>query len=159
MITKKILCFILIIVLMMCACSCGEERSAYEIILEFRAEYGELGTVYSLGIPEGETGHCDISMYEAMLGENSDSCKDFATILSANPEKIAECTVLIAYSEYDAMLLSERCFARLDLLASLPIPLDASCLEDAFVIRRGKVVVLCAMPNNALAAKIFKKIL
>ena len=73
-------------------------------------------------------------------------------------DAVGECAVLVAYSEYDAVLLTETCLRRLEMLGSLMGTADTVTLNDAFVSRYGRVVVLSALPDNSSARAIFKKI-
>ena len=137
--------------------SCGESVSAYDMIREFSAAYGEIGTVYSPSVPEGERGFVREGLFESLYGDYLGSVSDYAVILHSDGVRISECAVMVAVSEYDALLLSDALFERIELIRT--VAEDDSSLDGAFVRRRGRLVVMCAVDDNGRAARIFDKLM
>ena len=138
--------------------SCEKERSAEEIMLEFKASYGIGCAMYSSD--EGGEGIYDGGeIFLAMLGGGAECVGSYLMLLVSGLEYSGECAVFVCFSRYDAMLISERGSARIGMLRSssaVGVPTFAS---DGFVMRRGKVVIMCALSDNERAKRIFERIL
>lgn len=139
--------------------SCSEKRSALSVMSEFRKAYSVGGVVYSPLIGEGQRGHSDEAFFVELYGEGSDSVSDYSVLLLSGIAGVGECAVFICYSDYDAILVSDMCYRRIEFLKSLSGAVDTSFAEDAFVLRRGKTVVMCALADNDRGKSIWKKVI
>ena len=149
---------LLIFSLLISLFSCGEARGSEELMAEFLLGYGEVGTLYTPSIPEGERGFAYDGFLEALYGDISGGVSDFAIALRSDGMETYECAVFVAHSEYDALLIADACYARLELIKSLTVG-DGDHLDEAFVIRRGRTVVFCALSDGELASSLWKSIL
>ena len=147
-----------IITLLIFLSSCGEPRGSEELMAEFLLGYGEVGTLYTPSVPEGERGFAYEGFLEALYGDISGGVSDFAIVLRSDGMETYECAVFVAHSEYDASLISDACYSRLELIKSLTVG-EGAHLDDAFVMRRGETVVFCALSDGALAEALWKSIL
>lgn len=138
--------------------SCRETRTAYDIMNEFRLAYGIERAIFSPTVPEGEAGYCPEGFLDEVFGNVSDSVADYAILFISDISTLGECAILICYSTYDAISVSGSAFMRLDFLRSQAGSLDASSLDTAFVRRCGKAVILCALPDNERASRLFDKL-
>jgi hypothetical protein len=159
-ILSKAVAFIVAAVLCVFAlASCAEERSALSIMTEFCDSYSVGGVIYSPLIEEGRRGHSDERFFIDLYGEGSESVSDYSVLLLSGISLVGECAVFLCYSDYDATLVSDMCYRRIELLKSLAGAVDTSFAEDAFVLRRGKTVVMCALSDNEKGARIWKKVI
>ena len=145
--------------LAMTACSRGSHSSALEMMLSFAKEYDLGGVIYSPDIKEGERGYTDENFFNTLYDADSSYVEDYSVLLLSGISDAGECGVFLCYGAYDAIMVSEMCLKRLDLLRSLAGSADTSFTDDAFVIRRGRVVVMCALSDNMLAKHIWEKII
>ena len=152
-------CFVCALSMLFCLCSCGgEARDASALMREFTSAYGFGGVIYSPSVREGEAGYTDDRFFESVWGEGAEYVSDFAVIFSSSLDKSGECAVFICYNDFDAARVCEMIYRRFDLIASLGIVTDTSCLEDSFVLRRGRAVVASALSDNERARNVWKKI-
>ena len=157
---KKLILLLCIGALFCSMLSCGSiERSALELMREFTEDYGWEGVIYSPSVREGEAGYADEAFFESVWGEGVEYVSDFAVVFSSSLDKSGECAVFICYNDFDAARVSEMIYRRFDLIASLGIVLDTSSLNDSFVLRRGRVVVASALPDNDRAKSVWKRII
>ncbi len=134
-------------------------RTPHELMLEFKKEYKVGGVLYYSSASEGEQGYVYDGFFEALYGDGVGSVSDFALILLSQGDTVGECAVFLAYSEYDAVLISDMCYRRISFLASLGISQNTEFLDGAFVLRRGEYVVMCALEDNEDAKRIWKKLI
>ena len=137
--------------------SCGVMPSARYLAETFREQYGIDAVIFSPGIPEGERGYVREGLFETLYGDHIGSVSDFALILHSDGESVYECAVMLAVSEYDAVILCDVLFERMELIRS--VASDDTSLDGAFVKRKGRLVVMCAMPDNRRAELIWEKIM
>ena len=149
----------LVLLLSMLLSSCEEKRSAYEIMEEFRRSYGIERTVFSPEIPEGEAGFCGEGFLERAFGNVSENVGDYALLFISDLDAVGEIDILVCYSAYDAAAVSESALMRLDFLRREAGDADTEYLETAFVERRGRTVILSALPDNERAMRVLDKIL
>ena len=154
---KRILFCFVIFGLVLSLASCGDQPTAYELAESFREQYGMGGTLFSPEVPEGEGGFVRDGFFESLYGDYYVSVSDFAVILYSDGEHISECAVLIAASPYDALILSDALYRRLELIRS--VSEDDASLDGAFVRRKGTVAVMCAVLDNQRADLIWKKLM
>ncbi len=139
--------------------SCSELSSALEIMDEFSKSYGIEAPIFSNEKKEGEIGFADGEFFKTMYGEGEDSVLDYAVMLISDMDTVGECAVFICYTEYDAITVSDMCKRRMLLLRSLMGSVDVSFLEDSFIKRKGKIVVMCVLSDNERALEIFDRII
>ena len=156
---KRFVSFLLIASCVLTIVGCEEKRSALDLMNAFCSEYAPAGVIYSPSIKEGDEGFAGEDFFVTMYFESSDSVTDYAVFLNSNTEIVCECAVFLCYSGYDAMNVSEMLYRRIDFLKSFALAIDTSCAEDAFVLRKGKTIVMCAMPDNELAYSVWKRII
>lgn len=156
--TIKAVCLLLTAVfLLLSLVGCSEQRTALSLMNEFRDGYSVGGVLYSPLFAEGERGHCDESFFMSLYGESTGSVSDYAVLLLSGLSDVGECAVFICCSDYDATLVSDMCYRRIELLKTLSGTVDTSFASDAFVLRRGRRVVMCALADNERCARIWKK--
>lgn len=139
--------------------SCSASPSAEELMMEFAKAYGIDKTCYSKSIPEGEPGYAPVEFFTELYGNIEESVSDYAVIFTSTLSSVGECSVILCYSEYDAMRVSEAALMRLDMIKSLVGSVNTEAADDAFVIRRGRAVITCALSDNERAEKLWKKII
>lgn len=154
---KRILFCFVIFGLLLPITSCRELPTASALAQGFLDAYGSFGVLFSPEIEEGERGYVRDGFFETLYGDYLGSVSDYALILHSDGEHVSECAVLIAVSQYDAVLLTDAMYTRLDLIRS--VASDDSSLEGAFVMRGGLLVVMCAVADNTRAEKIWKKLM
>lgn len=155
----RIIAFVITLALLVSLSACSEKASPKEALECFCKEYGLSGDILSPSYREGDAGHIDESFFEYVFLESSDSVSDYAVIFLSTLDRISECSVFLCYSEYDAILVIEMLWRRVDFLKSSAIGMDISNLSDAVVFKSGKYAVMCALPDNASAERIWRKIL
>ncbi|MBQ9070815.1 MAG: hypothetical protein IJY23_05665 [Clostridia bacterium] len=129
------------------------------IMTEFCERYGREAVIYSPSVREGESGYVTEDFFLAVYGEEPESVSDFAVVFYSDLDSIGEAAVLICYTDYDALRATDTLRRRIDLLKTLGTGQDTSSLSDAFVMRSGRVVVMCALFDNGRARKCMEKIL
>ena len=139
--------------------SCSEKASPSELLSRFCEEYGIRADILSPSYREGEVGHVDESFFESVFFESSDSVSDYAIAFLSSLDRISECSVFLCYSEYDAILVAEMLWRRVDFLRSCAIGMDASYLSDTVVFKSGKYAVMCALSDNSAAERIWRRLL
>ena len=156
---KRILCLILFFALLISFVSCKEKKDALTLMEEFISQYSLSGVVYSPSFGEGEEGYVSDDFFITMYSESSESVSDFAVLLQGDLDSVGECGVFLCYSDYDAILVSSILHRRIDFLKSFSLAIDTSSLASAFVMRKGRVVVMCALSDNELAHSVWKRII
>ena len=154
---KRILFCFVIFGLLLPFTSCRELPTASALARDFLDAYGSFGVLFSPEIEEGERGYVRDGFFETLYGDYSGSVSDFAVILYSDGEHISECTVMIATSPYDALLLSDALYRRIELIRS--VAADDSSLDGAFVRRKGTLTVMCAVLDNYRAELIWEKLM
>lgn len=142
-----------------CLFSCSEKPSPTELLSRFCDEYGLSADILSPSFREGERGHVSDDFFEKVFLESPDSVSDYAIIFLSSLNSIGECSVFLCYSEYDALLVAEALWRRVDFLKASATGMDTSCLADAVIFKSGRYAVMCALSDNARAERIWRKIL
>ncbi len=155
---RKMLLILFVLSFFILFISCGDLPNALDAMNEFKEAYGIEKTVYSKSLPEGDSGYADSDFFYNMYGDGEDSVCDYAVLLLSDLDTVGECAVFICYTEYDAILVTDICRRRMDLLKSLMGSVDVSFLSDSFIKRYGRVVVMCALSDNESAQQIFDRI-
>ena len=139
--------------------SCGEKAAPYELMLEFCASYGIEDTVFSPCVKEGDEGYTDSDFFESVFGKGDESVCDYAVVFLSDLNRAGECSLFLCYSDYDALMVCDMLYRRIDLIKSMGAGIDTSYLSDAVVFKSGKYAVMCALSDNERAEKIWRKIL
>ncbi len=157
---KKLLALIIILsTLVLCLSACAEERSALAICREFAAAYGVEGAIYSPTVREGEEGYVREGFFESLYGEPQDSVGDYALLLISDLDEIGEVGIFICESDYDALLVTEMQECRLENIRRVAASAGMSFPEGAFVMRKNKCVVLCAIADAERAERILRRVI
>ena len=156
---KRIILLILALSIAFLGSCRKREASAYDMLSRFMSEYGVEAVIYTLSAPEGSLGAFSTDMFYTMYSADTSRVFDFALIMLSRSVSLSECAVFVCYSVFDAMEISEVCRRRLDLFSSATGIDIGSYTEDAFVMRRKNIVVLCAMRDNKGASVIWSGIL
>ena len=156
---RRIIAFAIMLAFLVSLSSCSEKASPSEFLARFCKEYGVSGDILSPSYREGEPGHVDEEFFESVFFESPDSVSDYAIIFFSSLDRISECSVFLCYSDYDAILVVEMLWRRVDFLKTTAAGTDASNLSDAVVFKRGKYAVMCALSDNVSAEKIWRKLL
>ena len=150
----------LLIALSLCGLvSCRESAAPYSMMLEFCKSYGISGTVFSPCVKEGESGYTDEDFFDNVFGGGSECVSDYAIVFVSNLNAVGECAVFSCYTEYDALVSCDAMSRRIDLIKTMGASIDTSYAFDAVVFKSGKYAVMCVLPDNALAERIWRKIL
>lgn len=137
--------------------SCDDGRGASEIMNEFKDAYGIDAPLYLKVAEEGNFGYTPDGFLDYIYEGAEELVEDFALMLPSGLDFVGECGIFICYSEYDAMMMSELCAARLETIRTLTA--GGGLAEDGFILRRGRRVVICALADNPRALRIFDRIL
>ncbi len=156
----EFLCLILLFSFVLSSfCACSDIPSALEIANEFSLAYGIDVPIYAKAKSEGDAGFADSEFFYSMYGDGEECVLDYAVLLISDLDTVGECAVFVCYTEYDAILVSDMCKRRMLLLRSLMGSADVSFLEDSFIKRKGKIVVMCVLSDNERASRIFDRII
>ena len=139
--------------------SCKKKASPYGLMIEFCQSYGIEDTVFSPSLDEGDTGYAEDGFFELLFDEKPHSVSDYAIVFLSSLDYAGECAVLLCYSESDALMTLELMQMRIDLIRSMATGIDVSSTDDARVFKSGKYVVMCALPDNDRAERIWRKVL
>lgn len=146
------------VVLQLASCG-GEPAPPQSLMQEFCNSYGIGRTVFSPSVPEGERGYTDSAFLDTLFGDISGCVSDYAVVFTTDLAHIGECSLLLCYSKYDALTVTEAAQRRLDMLRTTHGSLDTSALDSAFLLRRGSYVLLCALEDNTLARRLWDRLL
>ena len=157
---KKIISLLLIFVIL-CAqlCSCAEERDAHSMMSEFCSSFGIGSAIYSPTVPEGEEGYVKEGFFKSLFAEEQESVSDYAVVLLSGLDSAGECGVFVCRSAYDALLVTEMLERRTELVRSVAAAAGLSFPDEPFILRDGKCVVLCILPDASRARRIWKHII
>ena len=139
--------------------SCRQKISPYAMMLEFCESYGIENTVFSPVVSEGEAGYTDEDFFETVFGEGIESVEDYAVVFLSSLDYVGECSLFLCYSDYDALVVCNVLRRRVDLIKSVGAGINTSYTADALIFKSGKYVVMCALSDNILAERIWRKIL
>ena len=139
--------------------SCNKNIDCYSLAESFREGFGMEGTIYSPRIPEGDGGYVSEDFYILMYSDENTHAEDYAILLSGRGDLPGEAAFFLAYSEWDAISIEEMLGARLDLIGSLFGKGEGSPAKGGFVLRSGKLVVMCATRDNERARSVVKMII
>ena len=155
----RLIVLVVALSLPLCLLSCEEKPSPSELLSRFCDEYGLSADILSPSFREGERGHVSEDFFETVFLESSDSVSDYAIIFLSSLNSIGECSVFLCYSEYDALLVAEALWRRVDFLKASAVGIDTSPLTDAVIFKSGRYAVMCALSDNGRAERIWRKIL
>lgn len=149
----------LLLLSIICMSSCQRSVEAYKLMTELCYAYGIDRVIFSPSVKEGEEGYCPDGFLDSVFGDISESVSDYALLFISDLFSVGECAILVCYSTYDAIAVTEAALMRLELLRTESGGLDISALEGAFVERSGRTVILCALPDNDRARRLVRKII
>ena len=132
-------------------CSCNAEPSAYDMLSEFIAAYGAEGSIYSPGIPEGESGYIPDGLMEKVFMLSGKLPENYAVFLNSRPSSFSECGLFVCEDADMLLRMEESCLERIGLLA------DAN--DSAFVKVSGNLVFYSTMSDRERAEKIWRELI
>ncbi len=156
---KLLILFLVLSISVLALASCAEQRSALAICREFASAYGVEGVIYSPTVREGEEGYVREGFFESLYGEPQDSVRDYAILLCSDLDSISEVGIFICESDYDALLVTEMQECRLENIRRVAASAGMSFPEGAFVMRKNKCVVLCAISDAERAERILRRVI
>ena len=145
---------LLIVVSLACLASCQRSIDCYSLAKTFLEDFGMAGVIYSPKIPEGEVGYVAEDFYILMYSEEDIHSEDFAILLSSRGDCPEEAAFFLALSEWDAISIEQMLKSRIDLIGSLLGRVGDSPANGAFVIRKGRLVAMCATRDNERAKRV-----
>lgn len=143
----------------LCFTSCTEKKEVYALMVDFCSSYGISDTIFSPSVDEGERGYTDAVFFEYVFLEKSDAVSDYAVVFSSELNRAEECAIFLCFSEYDALVACELLRKRVDLIKAMGVNIDTSNASDAVVFKSGRYAVMCVLPDNERAEKLWRKIL
>ena len=156
---KKIICAISLLAFAFSALSCEEKRSAYSVMSEFCLGYRLESTIYHPAANEWDAGFHNPKSFMELYGVDISFVEDYAVVLNSGVGGVSECGVFFCYSDRDAFSVYTMLEKRKELIRSSSAYLDVSAIEDAFIMKRGRVVVISVLSDNERAMALWKKIL
>ena len=156
---KKILAILPIVGLIFLS-SCGSSVSAAELAERFSESYGYMKALTLSYDPMTVGGDEDADDFSLLYGTDGllSLCDSASVCLGTDVSKVAEYGFFVCRNTSDAMQVSEICLMRLDFLSGSGEVADTSYCNDARVLRRGRLVFYCALPDNGRAEKLFGKL-
>jgi hypothetical protein len=137
--------------------SCSkEERICGELMGEFQRGFGIGGVVYHLKANEGEVGFMREGFISDLLGEGEELISDFAYLSASTPDEVAECTLILCHTEYDAITAAELCRRRIELIDAVT---DGDIRGKSFLTKSGRYIVFGVIPEADSAKSLWRKIL
>lgn len=158
-ITRSVAVFLVIAFSLYGLVSCREAVPPYSLMGEFCKSYGITGTVFSPCVNEGEEGYTDEVFFNSVFGGGSEFVSDYAIVFVSDLNTVGECALFLCYTEYDALVSCDAMHRRIDLIKTMGASIDTSCAFDAVVFKSGKYAVMCVLPDNERAERIWRKIL
>lgn len=144
---RRVFCFLLIFSMLFSLSSCGESRSAYELLSEFVSVYGADGVIYRSDAEEWEEGYVEYDLLKKIYLFYKDFPEDFAIFLNSHADYGSECGVFVCRDSTECETVSEMCFERIKLLDRRG--------ENSFVVREGRVVFYSTMSDGERARRIW----
>ena len=126
---------------------------------EFAEAAGIGKAVLSPSLPEGEEGRIEWATVCRLWGDMGEGVLDFAAVFTSDLHSVGECAAIVCRSPADALTALEAAEKRIEALRRAAPEGEASRLHDAFVIRRGRLVIMCALADNARARELWDRIL
>ena len=155
----RALALILLITSLISTFGCGKKIDALDAMNRFVESYGVGGVVFAPKIAEGERGYVDKDFFETLYGQDESYVEDFAVLLLSGIREVGECAFFKCYSAYDAMIVCDMCRMRIETLKNASGSAGSKFLEDAFIVRSGSFVVMCALSDNDMAKKLWDRII
>ena len=138
--------------------SCKEYAEPLFLMREFCKSYGVDSVVFSPSVKEGEDGYTDSSFFESVWSDGEELVESYAVFFLSNLSTAGECALFLCYSESDAITATEILTRRIELIRSLGSAIDSSFCTDAFVMKSGRYVVMCALGDNERAREIWERL-
>ena len=147
--------FLLLTATLLCSCA-RQNISCYEVALKTSAELSLDFPIYSPSVKEGERGYCDSDFLFELYGIDSGCVVDFAVILASTLDCFGEIAILACHTEYDAILCESGFRARLRYVITHAGTLDVSSARTAEIFREGRLLMLCAVKDNARVMRLMR---
>ena len=147
---RRVFCAFLIITTLFSLTSCGESRSAFEMLSEFVSAYGAEGVIYRSDAGEGEEGFLEYDLLKKIYVFYKDFPEEFAIFLNSHADYGSECGVFVCDDSGEASEVSKMCLERIKLL-------DRGG-DGSFVIREGCVVFYSTMSDSERARRVWKSV-
>ena len=138
--------------------SCGRNVDCYSLATEFGEAFGTVGTVFSPRVAETDSGYVSQTFFSVMYSEENIHSEDYAIWLCSRADASGEAAFFLAFSEWDAISIEGMLLSRIDLIGSVFGKGEGSPANGAFVMRSGKLVVMCATGDNERARTVVKMI-
>ena len=91
-----------------------------------------------------------------LLGQGEELISDFAYLSASTPGEILECTLILCYTEYDAITAVELCRRRIELIDAVT---DGDIRGKNFLTKCGRYIVFGVIPEADSAKSLWRKIL
>ena len=145
--------------------SCGKSESADAFFESFSESYAlPWGMVYRKTEMASESDFLSPELFDTLYATAPDT--DYYTEfteglvwLGASLERVCEMGVFVCADRESAEEIAFMCRARIELLSSLEEQTDVTATADARVSIYGKTVFYCALPDNAEAQHLARRLL
>ena len=144
---RRVFCFLLIFSMLFSLSSCGESRSAYELLSEFVSVYGAEGIIYRSGAEEWEEGFAEYDLLKKIYLFYKDFPENFAIFLNSHADYGSECAVFVCRDSSECFEVYEMCLERIKLLDRRG--------EKSFIVREGRLVFYSTMSDTERARRIW----
>ena len=147
---RRLICVFLTVFLCFGIVSCGETRSASEMLFEFVSAYGAEGVVYRSDAEEWEEGYVEYDLLKKIYVFYQYFPEDFAIFLNSHADYGSECGVFVCRDGGEVSEVEEMCLERIKLLGRGD--------ENSFVVREGRIVFYSTMSDSERARKIWQSV-
>ena len=147
---RRFFCFLLIASMIFSLVSCGESRSASELLSEFVMAYGAEGVIYRSDAEKWDDGYIECDLLKKIYLFYRDFPEEFAIFLNSHADYGSECGVFVCTDSGEASGVEEMCFERIKLLGRGG--------EGSFVVRDGRMVFYSTMSDGERARRIWDAI-
>lgn len=144
---RRVFCFLLIFSMLFSLSSCGESRSAYELLSEFVSVYGAEGIIYRSDAEEWEEGFAEYDLLKKIYLFYKDFPEEFAIFLNSHADYGSECGVFVCRDSSECFEVYEMCLERIKLLDRRG--------EKSFIVREGRLVFYSTMSDTERARRIW----
>lgn len=144
---RRVFCFLLIFSMLFSLSSCGESRSAYELLSEFVSVYGAEGIIYRSDAEEWEEGFAEYDLLKKIYLFYKDFPEEFSIFLNSHADYGSECAVFVCRNSSECFEVYEMCLERIKLLDRRG--------EKSFIVREGRLVFYSTMSDTERARRIW----
>ena len=158
--------FLLPVMLLVLLPSCGREsRSPREVYAAFAARYAmPPHLTFDSGAGQNDEGYLSDADFSLLFGraDGSDDREDIASFvicLGASGRTFYECGFFRCVDRAGAREVEGLCLLRCDTVRRMRAEVDVSSAEEPVVLRRGVWVFYLALPDNALAEDVLRRVI